>query len=533
MPTVNPAVPAPRSDVPVTIVGGGPVGVVAALLLIRSGVDAIVVERYSSMLAAPKAHLISPRSLEILTGAGVPLERLEELAPARDGNTKAWYVNSLAGRAFGWRPYEPGAERGQFAERVNIAQPILEKALREHLEAIAPGTLRTGHRWISSLTDGDGVLSEIDGPDGSYQLRSAYLIAADGAGSGIRESLGIRMQGPPPPDARATIHFEADLRDVVAGRQGMLYFVGNESTEGTLLAYDPASTWAYLCAPLNPETAEQDAVEIIRAAIGADRPFRIKGISSWTVAAEVAERYADRRTFLVGDAAHRFPPTGGLGLNTGLGDADNLAWKLSAVLRGGAAPALLDTYDSERRPVGEQNRDQSLANLVDLMRVYPTMIGYDEHRDDELLQQTIDRQLAAVNTIGLQLGYRYGGGKEITVLTHEPTAEVGDHVPAVPLAVGGGIRSIIDRTGFSLLVAPGAGAPWRSALARSPLAPRVVEVELAFEDDTWWNALLGLIGEGAVLVRPDAHILGRYASPRESSEVIAAITGLLQTESVH
>lgn len=527
---MNSAVSDPQRDVPVAIVGGGPVGIVAALLLIRSGVDVVVFERYASMLAAPKAHLISPRSLEILTTAGIPVERLEALAPPRTANTKAWYVNSLAGRAFGWRPYEPGTERGQFAERLNIAQPLLENALREHLEAIEPGTLRTEHRWIRSLTDDEGVLSEIHGPDGSYHLRSSYLIAADGAGSGIRESLGIRMQGPPPPDARATIHFEADLRDLVGGRQGMLYFVGNERTEGTLLAYDPASTWAYLCAPLTPETAERDAVDIIRAAIGADRPFEIKGISSWTVAAEVAERYADRRTFLVGDAAHRFPPTGGLGLNTGLGDADNLAWKISAVLHGWAAPGLLDTYDSERRPVGEQNRDQSLANLVDLMQVYPAMIAYDEHRDDELLQRKIDRQLAAVNTIGLQLGYRYGGGKEITVLTHEPTAKMGDHVPAVPLAIGSGIRSIIDRKGFSLLVAPGAGARWESALARSPLAPRVVEVELAFEEDSWWNALLGLIDDGAVLVRPDAHILGRYASPSESPQVITAIAGLLQTE---
>lgn len=511
-----------------TIVGGGPVGIVAALLLIRSGVDAVVLERYPSMLAAPKAHLVSPRSLEILDSAGVRLERLESLAPPRSRNTKAWYVESLAGRAFGSRPYEPGAERGQFAERLNIAQPLLERELRERLRSIAPRALRTAHRWISSRTDDEAVVSEVVGPDGPYRLRSSYLIAADGAGSGIRESLGIRMQGPPPPDARATIHFEADLRDLVDDRQGMLYFVANPRTEGTLLAYDTASTWAYLCAPLDPRTAETDAVEIIRAAIGTDHPFQIRGISSWTVAAEVAERYVDLRTFLVGDAAHRFPPTGGLGLNTGLGDADNLTWKLSAVLKGRAAPALLDTYDSERRPVGEQNRDQSLVNLVDLMQLYPAMLTYDEHRDDELLQRKIDRQLAAVNTIGLQLGYRYGGGKEITVLTHEPTAEVGDHVPAVRLALGGGVRSIIDRDGFSLLVAPGSGDDWEAALAGSTAAPRVIEVEPASEKDDWWPELLGLLPRGAVLVRPDAHIVGRYRSPAESPRLAAAMADLLQ-----
>lgn len=516
----------------VAIVGGGPVGIVAALLLIRAGVDTVVLERYPSMLAAPKAHLISPRSLEILAAAGVPLERLEALAPPRANNTKAWYVNSLAGRAFGWRPYEPGTARGQFAERLNLAQPLLERALRAQLEAVAPGALRTAHRWTSSTTDEDGVTSEIIGPDGPYRLRSSYLIAADGAGSSIRGSLGIGMQGPPPPDARATIHFEADLRDLVDGRQGMLYFVGNARTEGTLLAYDPASTWAYLCAPLASDTAQQDAVEIIRAAIGTDHPFEIKGISSWTVAAEVAERYADRRTFLVGDAAHRFPPTGGLGLNTGLGDADNLAWKLSAALQGWAAPTLLDTYDSERRPVGEQNRDQSLANLVDLMQVYPAMVTYDEHGDDDLVQQRIDRQLAAVNTIGLQLGYRYGGGKATTVLTHEPTAEVGDHVPAVDVALGNGIRSIIERRGFSLLVAQGTAAAWETALAGMPLSPRVLEVELAFEEDDWWAELVGLRREGAILVRPDAHIAGKYIAPSDAPLVINAIANLVGSHPV-
>lgn len=506
-----------RDSTSVLIVGGGPIGTTVGLLLARAGIESVVVERRPALMTAPKAHMLSPRTLEILSAAGIPLERIESAAPDRAKSARSWYVESLTGAAYGSLPYEPGAARGQFADRVNLAQPLLEGILRDHLRSGKHSDLRVGHGWTGFASRaGDTVVSRIDADGETYEIESSYVVAADGASSPVRHALGIEMQGPPPPAARATIHFEADLTHLTSHREGMMYWVANPGAAGTLLAYDPASTWAFIGPPLPDDADEDTAHRIIEAVIGTDTSFEIKSVLPWTVTAEVADAYRSGRVFLTGDAAHRFPPSGGLGLNTGIGDASNIAWKLAAVLGGWATERLLDSYEGERRPVGQRNCAQSLANLLDVMGVFEVIAEQSVSPDAERMADSISRQWPAVSTVGLQLGYRFGDDPEraVETATYEPTAEVGDHVPHIDVPVGDSttaLRDLLPVDGFSVLVSPAQRAEAEALIADARIPVTVVGVEPA-TDDQWWNQLTGLGSGGALLVRPDGHILARADS---------------------
>src|SRR5262249_37959867 len=204
--------------------------------------------------------------------------------------------------------------------------------------------------------DGEGVTSRIrDSASGTvYEPRSRWLIAADGAASPVRKLLGIEQIGPDRLQSFVMIHFEANLRPLVGHRPGVLYWTTEPGATGTFVAHDIDSTWVYMH-PWDPDRESvQDYSEavcagIVRRAMGTDAyPFTLRTVRTWSMTAQVAERYRERRIFLVGDAAHRFPPTGGLGLNTGVQDAHNLVWKIAAVEAGWAPDALLDTYTAER-----------------------------------------------------------------------------------------------------------------------------------------------------------------------------------------
>ncbi|MGV9710881.1 FAD-dependent monooxygenase [Gordonia sp. NPDC003424] len=523
---MNTTPPTRRSEsTSVLIVGAGPIGTTTALLLARAGVDSIIIDRRATLMEAPKAHMLSPRTLEIFSSAGIPVEEIESAAPPRAASERSWYVSALAGEAYGSLPYEPGCERGQFAHRINLAQPLLEGILRDKADGDDRCDLRLGHRWAGyeDRTD-DEVVSIVETGEETYEIRSEYVVAADGAGSAVRNALGIPMQGPPPPAARSTIHFEADLTDLIGDRPGMMYWIANPGAVGTLLAYDPASTWAFIGPPLPDDAPEDAAAQIIRAALGTEAEFEIKSVLPWTVTAEVAETYRSGRFFLAGDSAHRFPPSGGLGLNTGVGDASNVAWKLAAVLRGWADVSLLDSYDAERRPVGQRNCTQSLSNLHDVTAIFEVIAQQAVHRDDEQMQAIIGRQWPAVSTVGLQLGYRFGDVPDRTIDTvgHEPTAEVGDHVPHVPVRTASGSRALRDVIGvdaFTLLVEPEHADAWSALLTEAGVPARVVAVAPDDPADRWWNELTGLAGGGALLIRPDGHILAKSAVPQADEGV--------------
>ncbi|MGE4482707.1 FAD-dependent monooxygenase [Acidocella sp.] len=531
---------------PVAIVGGGPSGAFMALWLARFGVASVVLERECAPVQAPRAHALNPRSLEICQALGLDVARIYAKGLSREEAGQIHYVDTLTGTLFGSLPYERQDDDAYDltpTPLVNIAQPVFEEILFEAVAAEPLIDFRRAHAWVGMQAEKAGACSRIVGPEGAYELHSRFVIAADGANSGARAAAGIAMVGDPEVLTALSIVFKADLRELVTDRKGILYWLSGAGVKGGFLAYDPARLWSYVTthsagridlAAYTPARCQ----EMVRAAIGrrgAKTPLEIFAVTPWTMRSEVAEHYRAGPLFLVGDAAHRFPPTGGLGLNTGLQDAHNLAWKLAAVIRGEAGEDLLDTYEGERRPVAWCNAEQSLGNAQRLSALAALDCPQDVSVSSEAMQAWLDEadrraridaaielQRQHFNSIGLQLGFSYDPlAPEVVVDRFEPRADPGCRLPHGWFTEGGIRRStlsLLDARTFTL-IAVGDDAAWRAALEGGRPSPRLVMCDAAWRFETDWLKLVGLSEGGGVLVRPDGHILAHIATP--SAEALA------------
>jgi len=277
----------------------------------------------------------------------------------------------------------------------------------------------------------------------------------------------------------------------------------------------------------------------VRRAIGRDGvDFQIRDISPWTMTAQIAARYSQGRVFLVGDSAHRFPPSGGLGMNTGIQDAHNLVWKLAAVEAGRAAASLLDTYEAERRPVAQLNADQSVNNAMKMFEVYAALgISFDKTAMQPPIAETLakpgmrDRVGEAIanqqehfDMFGLQLGFRYDAGAIVADGSEAPrcanpvrdlvtSTRPGARVPHAWVERAGERVSILDLLPYDrfTLIAGPAGAAWADVagrVARVPIQCLVAGRDFADPHGTW-AAVCEVDDDGAVLVRPDQHVAWR------------------------
>jgi 2,4-dichlorophenol 6-monooxygenase len=531
-----------KIDVPVLIVGGGPVGLAMALLLARQGVRAVLVERRAPRAgSAPKAHVINPRTLEILRSLGIDLDHLRSTGPQRHDQDCSRFMTTLAGTELGKISLdvpEAEAERMSPTPLLNIAQPKFEAILGAAVAEAAEVEMRTEHTWISCRSEAGGVVSTIQGAGSTYEIRSDYLIAADGANSAIREFLRIGMDGNAAVRPRITIHFEADLRHIVGDYPAILYWILDPAAAGTFIAYEIDSTWVYTPRVTPPQFDRDDypdarCIALIRSAIGRqDVDLKIKHVVPWMMSAQVATSYRQGRCFLVGDAAHRFPPTGGFGLNTGIQDAHNLAWKIASALRGDGADHLLDSYEQERRPIAEINTHQSLHNsnrLPDLFRLAEATIvaGKVSKPDASWLAAEIATHREHFLSPGLQLGYSYGppvrGPAEPT--RYDPSAGEGDRMPHAWIQRAQqriSTLDLLDPNAFTLFVTA-EGAIWRDIVAAAGVNLVVLDGSCLFESE--WLLMCGLSGTAAMLVRPDGHIAKCVANDSAQSrrEIVTAL----------
>ena len=540
----------------VLVVGAGPVGQLVALALARHGVSCLLLERRVERSQAPRAHAVNPRTLEICDRLGVSGKLLRAVgAPAEEAG---WvrFGTSLTGTEFGHLPYE--RQQDDVLDLTpfplsNIAQPDFEAALGDALEQSRAVAVLRGCDCAALAQDGDGVTAQVAlrGLPGTRAVRARYLVAADGAGSPVRQLLGIELEGLEDLQHHLMIHFEADLSALVAARPGVLHFLFGPGTGAVLICYDAARSWVLMHGydPHSESPEDYDDArcrDLVEAAVGKPIPdLRIRHRSPWSMCAQVATTYGSGRVFLAGDAAHRFPPTGGLGLNTGIGDAQDLAWKLAAVLREEAGAELLDSYEAERRPVALTNSQQSLTNSARLFELIGALNGPDPDTAGERfaaivadpdafpeLAAAVEAQRPHFDSLALQRGYTYDSGAIVDpapriepqdIRAHQPSHAPGACLPHAWVWRAGrevpeSLLSLLPATHFCLLAGPAADV-WVGAATGLPVAVTILREGVDFEAaGDGWAVRTGLPEDGALLLRPDAHICMRLASPDEGAQ---------------
>ncbi|KAL6246989.1 hypothetical protein RBB50_006296 [Rhinocladiella similis] len=420
-------------DVPVLIVGGGPAGLFQAHLLSQLGVKSLIVERYPERLGAPKAHALSPRSLEICRQSHLDVVKIRQLGTQRRDAFWVNFVTNLSGQTIGVLPYERmDVDVLQHTPEMihNIPQPAFEQYVTDVLAKDSNVDIRRGVSFISlRQLDPQAVIATVEErtTGHQFQIRSKYLIACDGARSKVRANLGIDSDGEDSYETMMTIHFNANLRPIVGNRVGMLHWIADPLASGFIIAYDLSGNSVLISnfdATKQPvESWNQELCrQTVTSAIGKDIPFDILSYRPWVLSRKVARSYKQGNVFLAGDAAHSFPPTGGLGLNSGLGDVHNLAYKISLVLKGEASERLLDSYDEERRQVAIVNSIQSVKNGKQIFGLLKTLgIGedavharrnlYASLRDPDKKREIddgIEAQREHFDNLLLHIGYIYG-----------------------------------------------------------------------------------------------------------------------------
>lgn len=335
-------------------------------------VKSLIVEKYTTRLTAPKAHAVGPRSFDILKQSGIDIPRLRAAGTKRDESQLVSLVNTLAGVELQNYPYERmdvdvlDATPEMFH---NISQPVTENHIAEQLEGVVE--IRKGHQFMSCANDDEGVTSVLRdrGTGEHYAIRSKYLIGCDGAKSSVREDVGIENQVESSIETLMTIELTIDVRPIVKERRRMLYSLLNPDVTGVMIGYDLGSKMV-LTTKVDQGVMPIDkwnldfCRKLVDAALGAPVQYTIDSLRPWILGRKVAKVYSQGHTFIAGDAAHSFPPSAGIGLNTGIADVHNLALKIAAVENGWARPRILDSYSLERRPVADVNSNRSYYNSL-------------------------------------------------------------------------------------------------------------------------------------------------------------------------
>jgi putative polyketide hydroxylase len=515
------------SRIPVLIVGAGPVGLSMALLLARFEIPSVLVERDAARSRHPKARGIRTRTMELFRQWGLA-EELRPRAQAAEA-LRFIYCDSLAGEEIGRSPeLQPPPDTITPAETYRLPQEVVEDALLRRVLAEPAVVVRRGVELVGLEQDSSGVAATLQDGDAVETVRASYLVGADGVASTARANLGIELTGTPVLAYWQSVYWRADLGDLTADRPCIQFLTGARTGAFVGVAWNRDDRWVTIVqrpgAAERPEPlSAEEASALVRRAVGRpDLELEVLDSKTFRIGAEVAERYRRGRVFLAGDAAHSMPPTGGFGMNTGIQDAHNLAWKLAFVLRGTADDELLGSYDEERRPVAQANVDWSVSNAARMRELREAIADDDADR----LAAALQDQMNHVGALGQDLGFRYASGalledgSELTSLdpvAYEPTAAPGARAPHLWTERSGQRISTLDLFDSSyVLLTPGGGREWASAARRLsektaiPLEAYVVGAggDLVADDEVF-SELYDLAESGAVLVRPDGHVAWR------------------------
>jgi 2,4-dichlorophenol 6-monooxygenase len=569
----------------VLIVGSGPAGSAAALALSTYGIRNMVVTKYRWLADTPRAHITNQRTMEVLRDLGVEAQAIEKRTHhSLMGNNV--FCTSLAGEELG-RMHSWGNHPSRLADYTlasptticDIPQNYMEPILFSN--ACERGThARFDTEYLSLEQDADGVTATVrDRLTGTtYQIRAKYLLGADGGRSKVAEDIGLPMEGKMAVAGSMNIVFEADLSRYVAHRPSVLYWVLQPGADiggigmGVVRMVRPWHEWLIIWGyDINgpaPEMSDALATEVAHNLIGdASIPIKVKSYSLWTVNHMHARENTRGRVFCLGDAVHRHPPSNGLGSNTSIQDAYNLAWKLAYVLRGRAAPSLLASYDAERSPIARQIVERANKSIGEFGPIFESL-GLLSTTDPEQMKRNMEARKAATpeagaqraalrkaiagkvyefNAHGVELNQRYASdavvadGTPLAAWARDPelyyqaTTRPGAKLPHVWLERGGKQVSSLDVVGqgrFTVLTGIG-GEAWVAAAARAAAALGVEvsayvigpgrELEDLFGD---WAALREIEDTGCLLVRPDQYV--GFRAMHLAEDAAASLSGALR-----
>ena len=472
------------AQVPVLIVGGGGAGLTCSMLLAQLGIETLLVNSLRTTSVLPKAHVLNQRTMEILADVGLAEPIYARSTPAENMAAMGWYAGfvgadpdfgRLIGKVESWGCGYTSLNwmQASACRSANLPQIRLEPVMKVRAEELSPGAVRFHHELVGLEQDSDGVVARIrNNDDGAeYTVRARYLLGCDG-GRTIPRMVGIPYEGLGVIAQTATAHVSADLSKLARDPDVLIRWI-----------WCPAIGEMAVLVPMGPDHWGPDSEEWVfhvsyqgegpknltdeqiernmRLALGiGDLPMTIHKITRWALEGVLAEKFRTGHVFLVGDAAHRHPPTGGLGLTSGIQDAHNLCWKLAAVLKGQAGEALLDTYEAERRPVDARNIARSMensmahleagrafgltlgaspeANWAQLKRIWSGKPEDAEHRRGAL--RAVRRMSMEANELNVEYGYRYQSAAVIPdgapkpqpiddVRLYEPSTRPGSPLP--------------------------------------------------------------------------------------------------------
>jgi 2,4-dichlorophenol 6-monooxygenase len=558
----------------------------AAIALADQGVATLTVERHPDTSFLPKAHILNPRTMEIFAQHGLAAEVYAEGTPEANFQATSWYT-SLGGDGPGdgvmfhrTDAWGGGAQKPRYAEASanragNLPQRELEPLLRRHAEERAPGSIRFNTELVSFEQDGDGVVAIVRDRDTGEEtsVHAAYLLAADG-GKTVGPELGIEMEGPAPFVYMISIQIRADLSPYLHDDDAVVRLIARPLADGSwirggLVCMGPkrwdrhAEVWRVSVtlpiAQAHPQDYDEERARAdVRRQLGLpELEMEVEVISPWLLESVLASSYGEGRVFLLGDAAHRHSPMGGLGLNTAVQDAHNIAWKLGAVLNGPADPALLESYEAERRPVAKRNVEWATLNFFNHLGAgsgFGLLPGAPEAHNRDVLEKLFadtpdgaarrdrlgeyyETARAEFVELDVELGFEYADSPAVVAdgssapprdpqgTAYVPVARPGHRLPHAWLSRDGESVSThgLLRPGSFLLLAGAEGDAWRRGAAAvaerigADLDAYVIGSDLE-DPDGRWAELCGHDPTGAVLVRPDGHVGFRALTAADDPE---------------
>jgi 2-polyprenyl-6-methoxyphenol hydroxylase-like FAD-dependent oxidoreductase len=525
-------------QVSVLVAGGGPVGLTLARDLAQRGIDVMLVERNPTTTRHPKMDNTNVRSMELFGLAGLESALRAVAVPETNPFDVSW-VTTMSGHELK-RFSLPSPERARtiyrtrndgsqpFLPPMRVSQVEIEPVLKTAVEAENLVAVHFGVEITDLAEETDGVIATLRNraTGETERVRCSYLCGCDGGNSTVRSAVDIGLDGRRNIMPRFMTHFRTDDRHArqLLQRWGLTWHY--QSIHGTLIAQNDIDTWTLHSR--YPENASDGAPPetLVARFVGREIPMEVLVANPWSPHLLVAERAGTKQVLLAGDAAHQYIPTGGYGMNTGVGDAFGLAWMIAAVLLGFGGPGLIDAYERERLPVWQRNCAASGRHNEVRVKV-ASLYGPDLEADGpggDAARATLTAQLeglgnAEAESMGIELGYHYAGSP---IIADEPSAQVpqdpdnyvcnslpGGRLPSLYLEDGRAVYSLLSRW-FTLLVfgAADSSAAEKVAAARGiPL--KVVRITDQHARDIYDADIL--------LVRPDQHIAWRGAALDEAA----------------